>query len=286
MTTETEIEKEDRGDDFIPEPEEIAETPAEEPAAATEEPVTEPITAKADEREPMIPHARFEELNQRLKLEQASRLELESRLNELARKTEAPKPPPFDAGAAEKDYLKAVLEGDIDRASVLMGAIRAHERQQIEAEVTVRTRAEIEQARALTALETVAEAAVQQYPFLDPTSPSANPAAIAEVVEWRDYYVVAKGMKPAAALKSAVARVAPAHNKTPPAAQTAPNERTLAQRQANAKISAQQPPTLSGVGVGDRAQRQARTDPEKLTDAEFAALPAAEKARLRGDIAA
>ncbi len=283
MTTETEVE--DRGDDFIPDPEEMTETPAEEPEApTTDEPVTEPAAAPVAEREPMIPHARFEELNQRLKLEQASRLELESRLNELARKTEAPKPPPFDAQAAEKDYLKAVMEGDIDRASALMGAIRAHERQQIEAEVTARTRTEIEQARALTALETVAEAAVQQYPFLDPTSPSANPAAIAEVVEWRDYYVVAKGMAPAKALKSAVARVAPAHDKTPPAALPEQSERTFAQRQANAKIAAQQPPALAGIG--ERAQRQARTDPAKLTDAEFAALPAAEKARLRGDIAA
>lgn len=279
MTTET--EKEDRGDDFTPD-----ETPPiESPEAPPEPDAKAPSTPPAEPFVPFVPHHRFEELNQRLKLEQESRLDLEARLNEVLRQEEARKTPPFDAQAAEKDYLKAVLEGDIDKATALMTAIRAHERQQVEARVVERTRREVAQAQARTALETVADAAIQQYPFLDPTHASANPAAIQEVIEWRDYYVVAKQMAPAKALKQAVQRVAPSHAKSdqPPQTIASIPDRTLTQRQANAQTAAQQPPPLGGVGVGARAQRQATPDIAKMSDAEFAALPAAEKARLRGD---
>jgi hypothetical protein len=167
-----------------------------------------------------------------------------------------------------------------------MSAIRADERQQLEAEMSARTRHEIAQAQALTALETVAEASTQQYPFLDPTHASANPAAIAEVVEWRDYFMVAKQMTPAKALQQAVRRVAPGYAKDAKSPQsiTSLSDRTLQQRQANAQTAAQQPALLTGVGA--RAQRQAPTDIAKMSEAEFSALPAAEKARLRGDLVA
>lgn len=273
---ETKTENEDRGDEIAAE-----ETPLAE-GVEPESPAPEPSTAP----EPSVPHARFEELNQRLKLEQASRLDAEARLHALLRQEEAKKPPPFDVAAAEKDYLKAVLDGDVDKASTLMSTIRRHDRQQLEEEITARTQREIAQATARTALETIAEAATQQYPFLDPQHASANPTAIAEVVEWRDYYLVAKGLTPAKALKAAVDRVAPTYASAPDA-KTAPGEpsaRTQAQRQANAKASAQQPPALAGIG--ERATRQTPSDIAKMTDTEFAALSAAEKAKLRGDLAA
>lgn len=273
---ETKTENEDRGDEIAAE-----ETPLAE-GVEPKSPAPEPSTAP----EPSVPHARFEELNQRLKLEQASRLDAEARLHALLRQEEAKKPPPFDVAAAEKEYLKAVLDGDVDKASTLMSTIRRHERQQIEDEVAARAQREIAQATARTALETIAEAATQQYPFLDPQHASANPTAIAEVVEWRDYYLVAKGLTPAKALKAAVDRVAPTYAAAPDA-KTAPGEpsaRTQAQRQANAKASAQQPPALAGIG--ERATRQTPSDIAKMTDTEFAALSAAEKAKLRGDLAA
>lgn len=285
MTTETQTEKEDRGDDFIPDETAPVEIPPPSPESAT--PESESATPKSEADEKFVPHHRFEELNQRLRLERESRLDMESRLNSLLQQEEAKKTPPFDAEAAEKNYLKAVLDGDTDQAVTLMRAIRHHERQQLEAEMTARTHREIEQATARTALETVAESAVQQYPFLDPNHASANPDAIAEVVEWRDYYLVAKRMTPAQALKQAVQRIAPGYAKGDTSPQgIAGNipDRTLSQRQANAKAASQQPPPLGGVGA--RAQRQATADIEKMSEADFAALPAAEKARLRGDTVA
>lgn len=278
LPIEPEPEKEDRGD-FIQD-----ESPLDAPS--TPEVAAPSPAAPEPEREPMIPHARFEELNQRLKLEQASRLELEARLSTLTQPPPAPKPPPFDVSSAEKEYLQAVLDGNVDKASALMSTIRRHERQQLEEEITARTQREIAQVTAYTALETVAETAMQQYPFLDPTHASANQAAIAEVVEWRDYYLVAKRLTPAKALKAAVDRIAPTYAK-PPVSANAPGEpsaRTLTQRQANAKAAAQQPPALAGIG--ERATRQTPSDIAKMTDTEFAALSAAEKAKLRGDLAA
>lgn len=278
MNDTTKTENEDRGDDFIPDESPVEPETPETPADSTE-PAPPPVTG---ETQPSVPHARFEELNQRLKLEQASRLDMEAKLNALLRQEEAKKTPPFDAAAAEKDYLKAVVDGDMEQAARLMSTIRRHERQQLEQDVTERTQRQIEQATARAALETVAEAAIQQYPFLDPQHASANQTAISEVVEWRDYYLVAKGMTPAKALKAAVDRIAPTYAKTPPAAPTITSgARTQAQRQTNAQASVQQPPALDGIG--ERAARQARTDVTKMTDAEFAALSAAEKAKLRGD---
>jgi len=279
MNDTTKTENEDRGDDFIPDESPVEPETPETPADSTE-PAPPPVTG---ETQPSVPHARFEELNQRLKLEQASRLDMEAKLNALLRQEEAKKTPPFDAAAAEKDYLKAVVDGDMEQAARLMSTIRRHERQQLEQDVTERTQRQIEQATARAALETVAEAAIQQYPFLDPQHARANPTAIAEVVEWRDYYLVAKGLTPAKALKAAVDRVAPTYASAPDA-KTAPGEpsaRTQAQRQANAKASAQQPPALAGIG--ERATRQTPSDIAKMTDTEFAALSAAEKAKLRGD---
>lgn len=284
----TEPEKEDRGDDFAPDEAPLTESLEAPPEAPPEAPAPEPEATPPAEppAEPFVPHSRFEELNQRLKLERESRLDLEARLNEVLRQEEARKTPPFDPQAVEKDYLKAVLEGDIDRASTLMSAIRAHERQQMEAHMLERTRREVAQAQARTALETVAETAMQQYPFLDPNHASANPAAIAEVVEWRDYYLVAKHMTPAKALQQAVSRVAPGYAKGEPSPPSiaSRSDRTTQQRQTNAQTAAQQPPLLGGVGA--RAQRQATPDIAKMSDAEFAALPAAERAKLRGDVAA
>ena len=116
---------------------------------------------------------------------------------------------------------------------------------------------------------------------------AANPAAIAEVVEWRDYYHMAKRMPLHQALKEAVKRVAPAYAKaaTPPQGIAGPSgaDRTQAQRMANAKASAQLPPSTAQAGIGERANRAAKMDIGKMSDAEFDSLSADERAKLRGD---
>lgn len=274
MTDDTN-DPEDRGDDLPAD--DLESDAAPEPEAPQPKP-----EAPQPESEPRIPLARFNEVNEKLREERHARLEMEARLRAL----ETPKIPAFDAVAAERDYLDAVAEGDKDKARDLWTKIRDHERRQDEARLTERVQAELDRHRQQTALETVAETLTEKYPFLDPHHETADAKAIAEVVEWRDYYHVAKKMPLHQALKEAVKRVAPAYVKTPATTLASGADRTLAQRQANAKASAQLPPSTGHAGIGERAARAIKVDVGKMSDAEFEALPAAERAKLRGDIAA
>ncbi len=274
-------EIEDRGDVVA-----IPEADVDSPAA--EAPAAEPEPPKPD-REALIPRSRFDEINERLREErQARQDERQARLDAEARLREAsaPKPPPFDLRAAEKEYLDAVNEGDRDKAADLWNKIREHERHQHTAQMTATLKAEVEQARAQVQLEVMAETLVEKYPFLDPAGETANPAAIKEVVEWRDYYIAAKKLSPAQALKQAVSRVVPNYTQTPTPSGTgiaAGMDRTTAQKAANAKAAAALPPNTAQMGVGERALRPEKLDVAKMTDKEFSALSEDERAKLRGD---
>ena len=59
-------------------------------------------------------------------------------------------------------------------------------------------------------------------------------------------------------------------------------ERLVAARTKNADAANRQPPELGGKG--DRATQTARLNVAEMSEEDFAALPAAEKKRLRGDM--
>lgn len=259
-----------------------ADPTAPDVAAEAEAPAPEPAPASQVERDYRIPKERFDEVNDQLREERRARLEAEARLREAT----TPKAPAFDAKAAEKAYHAAMADGDTSKAETLFEQIREHDRRGITDHLTAQVRQELAATREQMALEAAAEAMVDKYPFLDASSPEANAKAINEVVEWRDYYVLAKQLSPAQALKHAVARVAPTYAKAAgqsAATQTAA-DRTQAQRLANAKAAATLPPSTAQVGIGERATRAQRVDVAKMSDAEFAALPDEERAKLRGDV--
>ncbi len=93
---------------------------------------------------------------------------------------------------------------------------------------------------------------IKAYPFLDSTKPEANAEAIAEVVEWRDFFI-AKGESPAIALQKAAGKVAPLYTTkseptpTPPVDTRKQKAVEVAARTANA-----QPPSVE-AGVGNRS---------------------------------
>lgn len=260
-----------------------ADPPVPDVAAEAEATAPEPETVpKPAERDIHVPKARFDEVNDKWREERQARMEIEARLRAL----ETPKSPPFDAKAAEKAYLAAMADGDTDKAVTLFEQIREHDRRGITDHLTAQVRQELAATREQMALEAAAEAMVEKYPFLDANSDQANQEAIKEVVEWRDYYVLAKQLSPAQALKHAVARVAPTYAKAAgqsAATQTAA-DRTQAQRLTNAKAAAALPPSTAQAGIGERATRAQRVDVAKMSDTEFAALPAEERAKLRGDV--
>lgn len=253
-----------------------------------------PATAKAtqpgdgEEEQISIPKARFDQVNTRRQLAEARAAQLEEENQRLkAGKATAPteeqqQEQPLDLKALRKQRTEAMMEGDIDKVSELD--------EQIESEVERRAASKamqaFEQREAQRAFEKAVREATNAYPFLDSTKEDKNPEAIAEVVEWRDFYIN-KGMSPAEALTKAVGKVGPQYAKADPEPKddTSPGDQIAARRRAiierNAKLS--QPPPTTQTGTGERAERTKADAIEKMSDEDFEKLPAAEKKRLRGD---
>jgi hypothetical protein len=282
----------DRGDNFT------GDEPAAEPAA--EEAVDldalkavaeeEPKVEEEHKTEARIPKARFDEVNARMKQAEAEKQALEAQLRALQQPQAAPAAQaPAQAGqvdldAAEEAYLEALRQGDGTRARQIRGAINQHIQQQAEAAAVARVSAVMDKRETETSLVAVANESIQKYPFLNAESDQANEEAIAEVVEWRDYYA-AKGMRADVALQKAVAKIVPMYAPKPKAAPEPEPEPKVDIRakeaiQRNALAANAQPAPLAGVG--ERASK-ARYDVSKMTDEEFEALPASERKRMRGD---
>jgi Skp family chaperone for outer membrane proteins len=272
----------DRGDNFD------AETAEETPldigalkAVAQEAPAAEEHADKAESR---IPKARFDEVNARMKQAETERAALQEQLRALqAPKEQAAQQEPgqVDLDAAEDAYLQALRDGDATRAKQIRGAINQHIQQQAEAAAVARVSAVMDKRDTDASLVAVANESIAKYPFLNAESDQANEEAIAEVVEWRDYYA-SKGLRPDLALQKAVAKIVPMY--APKGKEPEPEPKTDSRGkealQRNALAAAAQPMALNGVG--ERASR-ARYDVAKMSEEEFDALPASERKRLRGD---
>lgn len=243
----------------------------------------------------MIPKGRFDEVNEERKALAAQLAHANAALAALATGGKAPAakeaaedPPAFDLKAAMRERLQALASGDDDRALELDEAIQQHTL----AQATENARRQYEAAQATmtqqqqaAALKATAAELTALYPQLDVKSPDADQDAIDFVVARRDR-LMAEGKPAHEALRLAVTVAAKrfgfdgdesAPTKSDPVA-----ARLLAARQRNAAAAAAQPPELGGKG--NRATQVARLDVEKMTDEEFAALPEAEKKRLRGDV--
>lgn len=281
----------DRGDNFT------GDEPADEPAA--EEAVDidalkavaeeEPKVEEEHKTEARIPKARFDEVNARMKQAEAEKQALEAQLRALQQPQAAPaaKEPTqagqVDINAAEDAYLEALRQGDAARARQIRVAINAHIQQQAENAAIEKVTATLSQRETESSLVKVANESIEKYPFLNADSEHANEEAIAEVVEWRDYYA-SKGLRADQALQKAVAKIVPmyAPKAKEPEPEPEPKIDTRGKEaiQRNALAANAQPAPLAGVG--ERASK-ARYDVSKMTEDEFDALPASEKKRLRGD---
>lgn len=242
----------------------------------------------------MIPKGRFDEVN--VRMQTAERLLAELIAARAADKAPAPMPPvepaapAFDVKAAMKQKLAALASGDDDKALELEEQIAEHQ-------LSVATKRAIEQMTAANAeltaaqqqqeMQRAAAELVKAYPQLDPQSPDVDADAIDFVVARRNK-LYAEGVPMHMALRQAVDVAAKrfglnadtaedsSPTKTDPAA-----ARIIAARTAAAAALNQQPPDLGGRG--NRATEIARRNVATMTDDEFAALPEAEKKRLRGD---
>ena len=280
---------EDRGDEVDPS---IAD--ADEPAPGEEssdEPDLELLAELAGEgKAKMVPHARFNEVNETLKHERAERLRLEEELarargQQPAAQADAPeaKPEGYDFEAAEDRYMDALLDGDKEAAAKIRNEIRAAEQRKFaeQSALTAKQAADEELRRRDAAEEQavagkVLAAALAKYPFLDHESDAADADAIEDVIARRDLYM-RQGMPFAKALATAVEKVGPRY-----APQDAPAKptRTATTEQIKRNLERERRIPAAMPGVGERGKD---IDYAALSEDEFDALSEQDKRKARGD---
>ena len=280
---------EDRGDEVDPSiADEDEPAPEEEPS---EEPDLELLAELAGEgKAKMVPHARFNEVNETLKHERAERLRLEEELarargQQPSAKEDAPeaKPEGYDFDAAEDRYMDALLDGDKAAAAKIRQEIRAAEQRKFaEQSALTAKQAADEELRRRDAEEEqavagkVLTAALAKYPFLDHESDAADHDAIEDVIARRDLYM-RQGMPFAKALAAAVEKVGPRY-----APQDAPakSTRTATTEQIKRNLERERRIPAAMPGVGERGKD---IDYAALSEDEFDALSEQDKRKARGD---
>ena len=238
-----------------------------------------------------IPRARFNEVNDERKaaLERAAALEAElAQLRggqpvQTAVPAAAPAPAAerrqLDVAQAEEQYAQLMLDGDTKEAAKL--------RMQINAAIEDSAFERYRQANAASAaqardLETAASL-VQAYPWLD----EPEGAEALDLIEASMTLKVSRGMDKNQALIEAVQTIAPRFapaGHPPGGIQGQGGSVDIRPERAvrrGAQDSMLQPPGVQ-AGIGNRAAPP-RIDPEKITEDEYAALPVAERKRIRGD---
>ena len=237
-------EPEIKQDEPAPKEETKAEDePKEEPKPEVDEPED-----PQPKRDTVIPRARFDEVNAKLHAEREEAARLRAELEALTRK---PEPADTNIDTLEDEYFEAMIEGDKAKAKEIRATINTEIFNRAQAASAETAAATLTQREMQTSFSKAVEQTVSAYPFLDSTKPEANAEAIAEVVEWRDFFI-AKGESPAVALQKAAGKVAPLYaaksEPTPPAVDTRKQKAVeVAAKTANA-----QPPSVE-AGVGNRS---------------------------------
>ncbi|MFK3971105.1 hypothetical protein ACI2KS_10300 [Pseudomonas sp. NPDC087358] len=244
-----------------------------------------------DDKPKMIPHARFNEVNEEAKLHRARVLELEELLARAkgsapaaeSKKEEAP--PQYDFDDAEDRYQAAFLDGDSTKAKQIRAEIRTEERKSAIAEAEqvadrrYQANKETDDAhRSKLEFEIALNKAYAAFPFLSGDSDDMNQDAIDETLVWHQHFV-AKGKTPAQALELAAAKIGPryAPAKTEPAAKVP--DAVKPDLQKGLDRAARVPGKPAGVGA-----RASSLDVSKMTAKELKNLSAEDEAALAGDI--
>lgn len=204
------------------------------------------------DREQVIPRARFDELNAKLHQERQEKEELRVQL-EAAQKPVAKTVGNVDIAALENEFYEAMMSGEQEKAVAIRSQINEEIFARAEASSTEKVSRKLSEREAKAELEKVAADVMNEFPFLDVNGPQANADAIAEVVEWRDFYV-SRGDSLASALSKAVNKVAPSFATvaaTPGQQTPAPKVDPRKQAAINRNITdaaAQAPAPVAGIG--------------------------------------
>ncbi len=201
--------------------------------------------AAASKRDAVIPRARFDDVNARLHAEREETARLRA---ELAARQEQSQPSGLSLNELEDQYYEAFMSGEKELAIALLDQINENIYAQAESAVERK----LQERDAYSSFNQAVAKATADYPFLDPSKDVADAQAIADVVEWRDFYI-SRGDSPANAISQAVAKIAPMYQKTAPEPEPKPEPNTRQQQaiQRAVKDSSAQPPKMD-TGVGNR----------------------------------
>jgi hypothetical protein len=285
------------GERFEPTGDDAAEAPkADADAKSAEKPKDDidpdVLAAIAGEDKPkMVPHARFNEVNEEAKAHRARVLELEEQLARVKgsapaeQKKDEPKPEAFDFDAAEERYSEALLNGEKDNARQIRAEIRAKEQEAADrraedlADRRYKTnKAEDDAKRTKLEFDLELSKAYAAYPFLDSSSADKNDDAIEETLVWHKAFVD-KGKTPSEALIAAVAKVGPRYKAVEP--ETIKPDAEVPKPDLNKALARADKIPAKAEGVGARAQS---LNVAKMTTKDIKALSSEDEARLAGDV--
>ena len=246
----------------------------------------EPVKKKA----PMVPKSRLDEVLAKNKVMQKKLLDIEQK--EAEAQAEAPK---YDFAVKETEYQQLLLDGEMDKASVIRIEIRAAEKEAMMFEVKKEMGQTVQANQEAQELQTKAKEIESTFPVLDQNSTTFDEGLTQEVMELRDAFMV-QGYGAADSLARATEYTLAA--KRPDLLVTTGNgtlqgnENVVTQEQVQErrqkttvkkKVAAakSQPPNMKGEGAGDRGDKPVNLD--VLSDDEFMALPEETLRRMRGD---
>jgi hypothetical protein len=273
------------------------ETKVEAPATEEAKPVETKEEAPRDDKGRFIPQSRFNEVvaKERGAREQAERelAELKAQMAQVSKSADMEK---IEAEIIEleKAKAKALLDGDVDKVAELAGQIRVKdETVRISKQENVPERIK-EEMREELRWESTIEKLEGTYPQLKAGGEKYDQDIVDMVLATQSVYVNEKRMTPSAALLSAaekvMAKIMPAatdgvKSEGLDAGKDVVADREKKQIEKNLDTIKKQPADMSDAGLdSDKAGMTKDIDVRKLSSAEFAALPDATKARLRGDM--
>lgn len=243
-------------------------------------------------RSPMVPHSRFQEVNEerRLLLEEVIRLRKEG--GTAPAKKEEPAAPAYDFKKARKEYHALLLE-DPEKAAEKLDEIEDAREAQHKADIeAAEQRAEDRAFSRMSSVRTTDNAATAAqklyaaYPFLDANSDDADETAIYAVIGKRDQ-LIRGGEDPVEAMRKAAEEVGAKFAKLLGTGAAAgaddgkPSARAVEATRKAADAAGRQPATPKG-GIGNRAGSD-KLDINNLTDEQLEKMPPDELKKLRGD---
>lgn len=300
MSNKTEMTAEElaelAGDNFTPDTNEEAESPADKPddagagldSAGEQEFDADDLAAVAgDDKPKTVPHKRFNEVNEEAKANRKRVLELEEQLARATGKASAnektePKQEAkaYDFDEAEERYTAAVLDGDQAGARQIRAEIRAKERAEADARADAaadkryaQNKAKEDQARAETEKALAIAKAYEEFPFLNHEGVEPNNDAIEEVIALTNHYV-SKGKTISEALTMATSKVGPRYAKA--AEEEAPGKPKI-DLQKQLERAGKIPAKLEGPGA-----RSMKIDVSKLSRNDIKKLTPEQRAELEG----